>query len=222
MQNHIEKRAVDFQVAIVADQAQFTEPVHEKAYAGSRRADNVREHFMAELGNHRLRPAFLAELRKDEKKPSQALLAGIEQLIDQVCLDPDVARQEMCHESLGKPLLVVKKANHGRLFQPHDPAVLHCRGCRHAPGLPSQASLAAEIAGSKDCNDCFFPLLGQHGELHLALLDIENRICRLALRKDDLAVLIREYRFFPGYIGEEALQVEWGFSVLCHAGPAAP
>jgi hypothetical protein len=84
-------------------------------------------------------------------------------------------------KSLGEFLLVAKKANHGCLLQPHDLAVVHCRGCCHAPGLPSQASLAAEIAGSKDCNDCFFPLLGQHRELHLAFLDVENGIRRLAL-----------------------------------------
>src|SRR6266566_1414052 len=209
---------VNFQVAVavIIDQAHFSEPIHEKAHARSRRADHFREGFLADLRNNRLGLTFLAILREDEKKSSQALLAGIEELIDQIRLNSDVARQKMRHEPLGKFWLVVEKANHGCFLQPHDCGFLHCCGCRHAPGLPGQASLAAEIAGSKDCNDRLFPLLGKYGELHFALLDVENRICRLVLRKDNLIYFIGGYRPATVCIGEEGLGVERGYCVVVH------
>src|ERR1700730_2763905 len=207
---------MDFQVAVVIDQAHFSEPIHEKAHARSRRADHFREDFLADLRNNRLGLTFLAILREDEKKPSQALLAGIKQLIDQVRLNSDIARQKVRHEPLGKFWLVVEKANHGCFLDPHDCGCLHCCGCRHAPGLPGQASLAAEIADSKNCNDRFFPLLGKHGELHFAFLDVENRIRWLALRKDNLIYLTGEYRPSTVCLGEEGLGVERGFLVAFH------
>jgi hypothetical protein len=43
----------------------------------------------------RFRQAFLAEIRQQQKCPRQAFLAGIEQLIDQVLLDPTVAGQQV-------------------------------------------------------------------------------------------------------------------------------
>jgi hypothetical protein len=53
-------------------------------------------------------------------------------------------------------------------------------------GLPRQASLAAKIPGSKQSDDRFLAMLGNHGDLDLALLDVKNRIRGRALRKDDL------------------------------------
>ena len=45
-----------------------------------------------------LRPAFLAEIRKEKEKSGEALLARIEQLIDQVLFDPAVPGQKIGHE----------------------------------------------------------------------------------------------------------------------------
>ena len=75
VQNDIQQRAVDFQVAVVINQAHFSEPIHEKAHARSRRADHFRERFLADLCNNRFGLTFLPKLREDEKKPSQALLS---------------------------------------------------------------------------------------------------------------------------------------------------
>src|ERR1700737_2684453 len=122
----------------------------------------------------------------------------------------------MRHEPLRKLWLVVEKAYHGCLLQPHDSGFLQCCGCRHAPRLRGQASLAAEIAPSKDCNDRFFPLLGNHGELHFPSLDVENRIRWLALRKNNLILFIGEYLPSPVCIGEKGLGVEREFWETFH------
>ena len=62
--------------------------------------------------------------------------------------------------------------NDGRFLQPHDLAFHHRGDSCRAQRLPHQASFAKEIVRSKDRNDCFFTLLGNHGDFDLALLDV--------------------------------------------------
>ena len=90
VQNDIQQRGVDFDWAVVANQAQFSKFVHEKAYAGARRT-NHRERLLADLGDDWLGSTVLTKISEKEEGPCQALLAGIEQLIDQVCFNPDSA-----------------------------------------------------------------------------------------------------------------------------------
>src|SRR3984893_14878502 len=126
MQNDIQQRAVDFQVAIVVNQAQLSKLVHEKAHAGSRRTDHFRQRLLADLRHDWLGPTFLAKIRQQKEGPRQAFLARIEQLIHQIRLNPDGARQEMRDEHLRKGWLLVENADDGRLLQAHDLAFGHC------------------------------------------------------------------------------------------------
>jgi len=93
VQNHVQQGIMDFQFSIVFDKAQFSEFVHEKAHARSRRADHLRQRFLTELSHDRFRPAFLAEICKEKEKSSEALFARIEQLIDQVLFNSTVPSQ---------------------------------------------------------------------------------------------------------------------------------
>jgi hypothetical protein len=86
-QNDTQQRAVDLKVAVVIDEAQFPEFVHEETDTRPGRADHLGERLLADLGRDRLRPAFLGEIREEKKRPRQALFAGVEQLIDQVLFD---------------------------------------------------------------------------------------------------------------------------------------
>jgi hypothetical protein len=49
-------------LAVVFDEAQFSEAIHKKTYSGSRCANHLRQDFLADLWNHRLGFAVLAEL----------------------------------------------------------------------------------------------------------------------------------------------------------------
>ena len=42
---------MDFDLAVVVNQAQFSEFVHKKAHAGARRANHFRERLLADLGD---------------------------------------------------------------------------------------------------------------------------------------------------------------------------
>ena len=80
----------------------------------------------------------LPKFASSRSSPRQALLARIEQLVDQILLDPDRARQEMGNEHLGERRLVMDHADDGRLLEPHDLAVRHGRDGRDAPRLPGK------------------------------------------------------------------------------------
>src|SRR5258707_1476891 len=74
VQDHVQQGIMDLEFSVVFDKTQFAESVHEKAYARSRRADHVRQCFLAEFSHDRLRPAFLAEICKEKEKSSKQLL----------------------------------------------------------------------------------------------------------------------------------------------------
>src|ERR1700680_3807950 len=49
VQDHIQQRGVDFYLAVVTDESQFPEFVHEEAHAGSCGSDHIGERFLANL-----------------------------------------------------------------------------------------------------------------------------------------------------------------------------
>src|ERR1700730_11708953 len=95
-------------MTFVVDQPQLSKLVHEKAHARSRRTDHLRQRLLADLRYDRLGPTFLAKIRQQKKGSRQAFLARVEQLIHQVRLNPDGARQEMRDEHLRKGRLLME------------------------------------------------------------------------------------------------------------------
>ena len=51
-------------LAVVFDESQIPEAIHEKAHARPGCANHFGQHFLTDLGYHRLRLALLAELRE--------------------------------------------------------------------------------------------------------------------------------------------------------------
>lgn len=60
VQDHIQQRIVYFEVAVVADEAQLPEFVHERAHTRPRGADNLGERLVADFRHDRLRFPLLA------------------------------------------------------------------------------------------------------------------------------------------------------------------
>jgi hypothetical protein len=81
-----------------------------------------------------------------------------------------------------------------------------------------QTSFAKKVTWSQDCNDRFLALLGNDGELDLALLDVKNRVRDLSLRKDNLILPILGYRFSLAHLGEKYFGIKRGFDSLPHKG----
>jgi hypothetical protein len=64
-------------LSVVADESKFAEFVHEVANAGSGRSNHLRQCFLADIHQNRLRSAFLSEMREQKKKAREVLLARI-------------------------------------------------------------------------------------------------------------------------------------------------
>src|SRR4029453_1449468 len=81
-----------------------------------------------------------------------------------------------------------------------------------------QTRFAKKLTRSEDCNDRFLALLGNDSELDLALLDVENCVRNLSLRKNNLILPIFGYRFSFAHLGEKYFGIERGFNSLPHKG----
>ena len=64
MEDNVEEGTVHVDLAVVVNEAQFSELIHEETDARTRRADNFSKRFLTDLRNHRLWLAFLAEVRQ--------------------------------------------------------------------------------------------------------------------------------------------------------------
>ena len=87
----------------------------------------------------------------------------------------------MGNEHLGERWLLMDHADNRCFFQPHDDGFRHRRHRRYAPRLPGKTSFTEEFVRSKHCDDGFLALLRNDGDLHLAALDVEDRIRGISL-----------------------------------------
>ena len=84
--------------------------------------------------------------RQQQERPGQPFLARVEELIDQVLLDPDVPRQHVRDEPIRQRMLLVQEPHHPILVHEQDGAVRRRGRTAHADGLTRQASFAEELA----------------------------------------------------------------------------
>src|SRR5437660_937281 len=78
VQNDIQQRAVNFQLAVVADESLSPKLLHRGADFGASLANQLGQSLLTHFGNHRLGLAFLAEIGKQEKDPREPFLARVE------------------------------------------------------------------------------------------------------------------------------------------------
>src|SRR5579863_4254353 len=108
MQYRAQQGAVNLDLAIVADEAQSPELVHEMTDPRSGGANHLGQRLLTDIGTDRLRAAFFAEIGEQQEQPRQSPFAGIEQLIDEILLDPAVPSEEVGHEQFREVRLVMK------------------------------------------------------------------------------------------------------------------
>ncbi len=83
MQDNTQEGIVDLDLAVVSNEAQFPELVHEQIDSRPRRANHLRQHFLRYFGKHPLRLARRAIAREQQQSASQPFLGGVEELVDQ-------------------------------------------------------------------------------------------------------------------------------------------
>ena len=173
-------------LAVVLDEAQFPEFVHEKIDPGPRRANHLRQHLLRYFGQHLLRMASRAIAREQQESARQAFLARVEELVYQVLLDSYVSRKHISDEAVGELVFLVERANHFVFFNDEHGGRSNRGRSRHANGLARKASFSQKIARSKDRHNCFFAALINNGELYTAVLKVQHTRSGITLRVDPL------------------------------------
>ena len=82
---------MNLKAAIIVNELQFPEFVHEKVDSGARCANHFRQHLLGNFGKHLFWLGFLAIPSEQQKSAGEPFLARIEKLIDQILFDSDVS-----------------------------------------------------------------------------------------------------------------------------------
>ena len=174
-------------MAVVLNQAQFSKLVHEVTYTRPCGADQLSKRLLANFCDNRLGSTFLAKIRQQKKRSCQSLFGRIEQLIDQVRLRAIVTFDHVRDKQVGEPMFRVERLKQLALFDPQDRAARNRSGSRQAERLiGSDAALAQEIAAAEQGDGCFLSLFRDHAEPRPSLLNVEDGVRWLSLRKDGL------------------------------------
>ena len=94
-QDCVQQRAVNFNCSIVADEAAFSKLIHKETYARPGRTDHFSQRPLTQNNRDRMCDPLFAEIREKQEKPCESSFARIEELVDQIVLNPAIARQEI-------------------------------------------------------------------------------------------------------------------------------
>ena len=145
---------------IIVDKAMLPESVHEMTDPRPGCTDHLCQRILAYSGNNGFGLAFLAEMRKQQKNPGQTLFAGVEKLVYEVRFISDIAYQQMPDKQFRNIVMIMKYTLHQRFLNLVKGAIGHRNSRCHAQRLTGEASLAEELTGAQNGDDCFFALLG--------------------------------------------------------------
>jgi hypothetical protein len=88
--------------AVVFDEAQLSEFVHEEIHAGTRRADDLRQNLLGHIRQFALCLMLRCPVAAEhQQRPGQTFLARIEELIDQIFLDSIVVAEHILDKIVG-------------------------------------------------------------------------------------------------------------------------
>jgi len=187
MQDDVEQRLVDPDAAVVFDIAEFSETVHEEADSRAGGTDHFGECFLGHLGNQILRLAWLAEIRHQQQRSSQAAFAGVEQLVDEVGLGADAAVEHEVQKEGGQGVLLMQGLKHLRASDSEGDAGGERSGAGGTKRTDSNEALLAEkIASHQQRDGGFFPSFGDDGEFGATGLKVVDGVCWAALREEQL------------------------------------
>src|ERR1039457_4858067 len=131
-------------------------------------------------------------------------------MIDQISLQALIAGKQVFEELLGELWLTMEQFQHERLFDANDCAGLKCVRRGSAKRLSCQGGFTEKASCRKVGDYGFLAVHRYDGELYLAILDVENRIGRVALRKDGFTGQVFSLRSSCREFVQESLKVECG------------
>ena len=128
--------------------------------------------------------SILAVLAAELAPPGQPFFAGVEELVDQILLNPNISNEHVSDEAVGKLMFGVEHPYHlVFLYAQHGGGDDGSRS-RDADRLASEASFSKKIARCEDRDNCLFAAFIDDSELHAAFLNIEDSVCWVTLTGD--------------------------------------
>ena len=114
----------------------------------------------------------------------------MEDLINEVFLDSENARKQIRDNQIREPGLLLDYSHHRASLHSRDRGLLNCR-CGERPQRPAhQTALTKKVTLPQDREHRSFAASGCNREFHVAILDVEHRIRRIALAKDGLFISV--------------------------------
>ncbi len=171
--------------AVVFDEAEFAEAVHEEADAGAGGADHFGEGFLGDFGDEGLLFAGFSEFGHEEEDSGEAFFAGVEELIDEIGLGSHAAGEEKGEEQVGEGVLFVHDADH--LGAVDAEGVTGCDGGgggEAESGGCGEGFLSDEVARIEEGDGGLFAGFGDYGEFRAAFLEVEDGVGGGSLGKD--------------------------------------
>ncbi len=177
---------VDLQAARspVVNKSQFPKFIHEHADARTRRPDHVRKRVLRDLGQDQGLGAPLIILRQQQQRAGQAPLAGIEEMIDQILLDPMIPRQEVLDETRAYGRFFFQDFDHLLLLDHVDRCGNQSDRGGEVGRSATDATFSEKITGSQKPQDAAPAALGHQHQFHDTHLDVVNVRASILLREN--------------------------------------
>lgn len=122
VKDDLEEGVVDVDASIIiSDEAVLSELVHEEIDAGACGANHFGEHFLGHFGEQVFRLGFFAVASEEQEGAGEALLTGVEELVNEIFFDADIAGDNVGKEVVEEGVLRVKHANHFTFVDGEEP-----------------------------------------------------------------------------------------------------
>ncbi|HKT79842.1 MAG TPA: hypothetical protein VJP86_06450 [Vicinamibacterales bacterium] len=142
-----EQRVVNLQLAVVFDEPEFAELVHEEVDARSRRPHHLGQRLLRQFRQHAMRRTRFTIARQEQQGAGEPLFARAEELIDGILFDPDVPRQHVGEEAIRERRPGVQLPHHFFFPNDDDGGGIDCGRRRHPAGLAGQTAFTKEVSG---------------------------------------------------------------------------
>jgi hypothetical protein len=145
VQDNTQQRSIYLQPAVVFDEAHLLKSIHEKIDARARSTNHFRERLLRYFGKHPVDLIQLAIAGQQQKRARQPLLAGVEKLVDQVLLDPDIASKHIGDKAIGKRTFRMEQSEHFAVLDHQHTHRCNGSGRCHSHLLPCQSPLTYKV-----------------------------------------------------------------------------
>lgn len=198
------QRAVNPQAAVIADEAQLAEFVHEEIYPRARGADHVGERILADALENVGAIGALAVLVEQEQGAGKALLAGVEDAIDQVFLDAPIAVQQKLDQMRGNRTILLDQPQHRPALDDRDATGNERHRGRLMVRLATQAIFTKEVPVAQNSQYSAAAPSGNRRQFHQTFLDIVHFRAGSPLGKDHLVRVVL-HGLFAGHEAQESI-----------------